>query len=209
MEDVIEGGIEEEVILPDAIPQGHGVEAALAAEHEKEIGGVGNAVPSHAVPGAGEPLTTTKLNADLPKSGDLVAKSNQSQGKSKISELLLSLTGRSKSEGAEADKADTALRDVERDPLLPAVDTADASQHAHLREKEQDNADQDAAGQTGLFSHHDENSHVERQTGLFSGTLTQFFAFGMPFVVICAGAVVVYQRRWRGLHGHHHHMPKV
>lgn len=215
MEDVIEGGVEEEVILPDTIPQGHGVEAALAAEHEKEIGGVGNAAALHVISGEGSgfpgehALITTKLNADVPKSEDVVANSKQKDvGSSKLSDLLLSLTGRSKSKIPDVVRADAAIQDRERDPLLPAADAGLVTElAAGLPSAAGESSDSTA--QTQLFSRHGTSSGVDNQTGVFSGTLARLFAFGMPFAVICAGAAVVYQRRSRGSHGHHHHPAKV
>ena len=240
MENVIEGGVEEEVVLPDAIPQGHGVEAVLAAEHQKEVGGFGNAVSVHLNPGDGiaadhvhhtDPLQEVdareedllhKLDAAAAarREGAVDTKSEgaaeirnkqQPESRSRISELLLSLTGRSKTKEQPAADTDPAGGDLEREPLLFDTNQAEVAQHADLLPAGAgsgtvllDNA------QTDLFSHHNESSHVQHEAGAFGSTLTQTFSFGMPFVVICAGAAVVYWRRSRGSHvQHHHHTPKV
>ena len=247
MADVIEGGVEEEVILPDvalpaAIPQGHGVEAILAAEHEKAVGGVGNVVPTHGVLAGGGaadthvhadlsavtsateaekgllneghaalPLAASQLDGAAAKAKDAVSSNGkqQQQSRSKISELLLTLTGRtSQSQQQNAAAAIPAARD----PLLPGADTMEASHLDSLTggtdasEKTADSAL--ASAQSDLFSRSDDSLHARHQTGVFSGTFTQLFLFGMPFVFICAG--VMYWRRSRGSHSHHHHyMPKV
>lgn len=247
MEDII-GGVEEEVILPDAIPQGHGVEAVLAAEHQKEVGGVGNAVSVHLNPGDGiaadhvhntdslqevdarEEDLLHKLDAaaaarregavEARPEGAVDTKSEgaaeirnkqQPESRSRISELLLSLTGRSKTKEQPAADTDPAGVDLEREPLLADTNQAEVAQHADLLPAGAgsgtvllDNA------QTDLFSHHNESSHVQHEAGAFGSALTQTFSFGMPFIVICAGAAVVYWRRSRGSHvQHHHHAPKV
>lgn len=246
MADVIEGGVEEEVILPDnalqaVIPQGHGVEALLAAEHEKAVGGVGNVVPTHGVLAGGGaadrhvhadlsavtsateakkvllneghaalPLAASQLDGAAEAKDALSSSSKQQQqSRSKISELLLTLTGQT-SQSQQQNAA--AVNSAVKDPLLPGADTMGASHLDSLTGgtdaggKTADSAV--ASAQSDLFSRSDGSLHAQHQTGVFSGTFTQLFLFGMPFVFICAG--VMYWRRSRGSHSHHHHyMPKV
>ena len=247
MEDVIEGGVEEEVILPDVIPQGHGVEAVLAAEHQKEVGGVGNVVSVHLNPGDAtatdsvhhdDPLQAVnareeellhKLDAASAAKGEGAVDTNsegvvktrpegsvearqkeQPESRSKISELLLSLTGRSKTKEQTAADVKSAWGDLERDPLLPEMDQAEDTRHAGLQSVDADSGTVASGNaQTDLFSRHNASSHAHHEAGVFGSTLTQTFSFGMPFVVICAGVALVFWRRSRGSHVHHHHTPKV
>lgn len=184
LEDLVEGGVEEEVVIPDPVAQGHGVEAVLAAEQEKAVGGVGNAVPltladphhSHAEHAAQD--SPAGLSAGGAKAMDAA----KTASRSKLAELLRSMAGQKKGQSPVLARADGRMTDSDHAPLLTSAGLAAKAATPAI----------DGA-HTGSFSHHVES--VQDQTGAFRDTFSQVLLFGMPFVVICAGAGVVYLKR--------------